>query len=95
MFALELKIDNANDFRWKHFQPEVMYRAVDKDGDTIDFYLSEYRDQIAAPKFLKKALGAEHTGLPRAINVDKAPSYPVAVDMAKDPLSHSLLDEYI
>ncbi len=61
-----------------------LYRAVDKEGNTIDFYLSEFRDSIAAATFLKKALDSEHTTLPRVINVDKAPSYPVAVEMAKD-----------
>jgi transposase, IS6 family len=60
-----------------------LYRAVDKNGDTIDFYLSETRDQIAAARFLKKALTSEHTSLPRVINVDKARSYPTAVNMAK------------
>ena len=60
-----------------------LYRAVDKQGDTIDFHLSAHRDQLAAARFLKKALLAPHSSLPRVINVDKAPSYPCAVASAK------------
>ena len=33
-----------------------LYRAVDKDGDTLDFMLSENRDEAAAFKFLKKVI---------------------------------------
>ena len=60
-----------------------LYRAVDKEGMTIDFYLSVHRDQLAAARFLKKALGADHNTIPRVINVDKNASYPPAVDSAK------------
>ena len=54
--------------RWMY-----LYRAVDQAGDTIDFYLSAHRDQLAAARFLKKALLAEHNIIPRVINVDKVP----------------------
>ena len=60
-----------------------LYRAVDKAGASIDFYLSAHRDQLAAARFFKKALPAKHTTLPRVINVDKAASYPPAVESAK------------
>lgn len=60
-----------------------LYRAVDKEGSTIDFYLSVHRDQLAAARFFKKALDANHTTIPRVINVDKNASYPPAVDSAK------------
>ena len=33
--------------QWKY-----LYRAVDKEGHTLDFYLSAYRDQLEG--FLKK-----------------------------------------
>ena len=60
-----------------------LYRAVDKEGATIDFYLSAHRDQLAAARFFKKALGADHNTIPRVINVDKNASYPPAVESAK------------
>ncbi len=64
--------------RWMY-----LYRAVDKAGATIDFYLSAHRDQLAAARFLKKALSADHNTIPRVINVDKNASYPPAIDSAK------------
>ena len=33
------------------------YRAVDKSGDIVDFYLSKARDENAARAFLRKAIG--------------------------------------
>ena len=33
-----------------------LYRAVDKNGETIDFLLTEHRDAEAALRFLKKAI---------------------------------------
>ena len=35
-----------------------LYRAVDSEGNTIDFYLSESTDKQAAKRFVKKALAA-------------------------------------
>ncbi len=37
-----------------------LYRAVDSEGNTIDFYLSRKRDAKAAKCFLKKALAFCH-----------------------------------
>src|SRR5258708_38693645 len=47
------------------------YRAVDSDGNTLDFRLSTTRDAEAAQAFFEKTLGAPHTVPPRVINVDK------------------------
>ncbi|KGK68152.1 transposase [Vibrio vulnificus] len=47
-----------------------LYRAVDKVGDTIDFYLSETRDEAAATAFLEKSI-AQH-GLPEKVVIDKS-----------------------
>lgn len=33
------------------------YRAVDKNGDVVDFYLSQECDENAARAFLRKAIG--------------------------------------
>lgn len=60
------------------------YRAVGKAGETIDFYLSKHRDQLAAARFFKKALGADHNMIPSVINVDKNQSYQAAMNSAKE-----------
>src|SRR3546814_5478595 len=52
-----------------------LYRAVDKRGDTIDFYLSPTRSAKAAKRFLGKALrGLKHWEKPATLNTDTAPS---------------------
>ena len=61
-----------------------LYRAVDKSGATIDFYLSSTRDAKAAKKFLAKALKSIKTSKhPDSINTDKAPAYSVAITELK------------
>ena len=57
-----------------------LYRAVDSEGNTIDFYLSKTRDKKAAKCFFKKALRSFHVSKPRVITVDKNPAYPIAVE---------------
>ncbi|OFB75052.1 transposase [Pseudomonas aeruginosa] len=48
-----------------------LYRAVDKRGDTIDFYLSPTRSAKAAKRFLGKALrGLKHWEKPATLNTD-------------------------
>ena len=49
--------------RWTY-----LYRAVDKVGRTVDFYLSERRDVNAAKHFLRKAM--KSVGTPRVITLD-------------------------
>src|SRR5947207_15643474 len=60
-----------------------LYRAVDSEGNTIDFYLSKTRDQKAAKRFFKKALRSFHVSKPRVITVDKNLAYPVAIQQLK------------
>jgi transposase-like protein len=64
---------------WKY-----LYRAVDSDGNTIDFMLSAKRNKKAAKRFLKKALCSKHNQIPRVITVDKNPAYPPAVNELKN-----------
>jgi transposase-like protein len=59
------------------------YRAVDSDGQTVEFGFSAKRDVAAAQAFFEKALGAPHTVPPRVINVDKNAAYPTAVETLK------------
>jgi putative transposase len=47
-----------------------LYRAVDKFGDTIDFMLSEQRDETAATTFFKQAINGN--GFPHKIVMDKS-----------------------
>ncbi|MBC6976032.1 IS6 family transposase [Bacillus sp. Xin] len=61
-----------------------LYRAVDSEGNTIDFYLSESRDKQAAKRFFKKVLAASHICKPRVITVDKNPAYAVAIQELKE-----------
>ena len=46
-----------------------LYRAVDRDGKTLDFMLSERRDTSAATLFFAKALS--NNGIPLRIVIDK------------------------
>jgi putative transposase len=46
------------------------YRAVDKDGAIVDFYLSETPYEPAARAFFNKAL--DSSGLPSKVVVDKS-----------------------
>src|SRR3546814_15699348 len=51
-----------------------LYRAVDKRGDTIDFYLSPTRSAKAAKRFLGKARrGLKHCEKPATLNTDNGP----------------------
>jgi len=55
-----------------------LYRAVDSEGNTLDFFFSPTRDAHAAKQFLLKTLAASHTTEPQVINVDKNAAYPKA-----------------
>ncbi len=51
--------------QWKY-----LYRAVDKEGQTLDFLLTAQRDQKAARRFFKKAV--QQHGLPTQVTIDKS-----------------------
>ncbi len=60
--------------KWHYF-----YRAIDKNGNTLDWMLSRHRNKKSAKRFFKKVLGNAHTVNPRVINVDKSPTFPPAL----------------
>ena len=55
-----------------------LYRAVDKDGQTIDFLLTAHRDKKAARRFFKKAV-RQH-GLPVTVTIDKSGANTAALE---------------
>src|SRR5512143_2658967 len=60
--------------RWKY-----LYRAIHKEGATLDFYLADRRDAKAARRFLAKALRRSRDWTPRVINTDKNLAYGEAI----------------
>jgi transposase-like protein len=61
-----------------------LYRAVDKQGNTIAFMLSAKRNVSAAKRFFKKMMRADHRRLPFSISVDKNAAYPEAFTSSQD-----------
>ncbi len=55
-----------------------LYRAVDKEGNTVDFMLSEKRDEPASRAFFEKAIGS--SGLPDKITMDKSGANKAGID---------------
>jgi len=51
-------------------QWKCLYRAVDRDGDTVDFLLTAKRDLAAARRFLERAVNLHD--LPEKIAIDKS-----------------------
>ena len=58
---------------WKY-----LYRAVDRDGKTIDFLLTAKRDKAAAKRFFDKAMQAN--GVPEKVTMDKIGANKAAID---------------
>ena len=59
--------------QWKY-----LFRAVDKEGQTIDFLLTAHRDRAAALRFLRKAIGSQ--GMPEKITIDKSGANTAAIE---------------
>ncbi|MET3118851.1 putative transposase [Undibacterium sp. GrIS 1.8] len=59
--------------QWKY-----LYRAVDKQGMTVDFLLTAKRDMAAAKRFFNKAMGAN--GDPDKVAMDKSGANKAAID---------------
>ncbi len=65
--------------QWKY-----LYRAVDKEGQTIDFLLTAKRDKPAALRFLRKAIGC--AGVPKKVTIDKSGANLAAADAINSEL---------
>jgi putative transposase len=59
-----------------------LYRAVDKEGDTVDFMFAAKRDQKAALRFFKKAIGSN--GLPHTVTIDKSGANNAALEQLNE-----------
>ena len=60
-----------------------LYRAVAKEGNTLDFVLRAKRDAKAATGFFLKTLKSNHTQTPRVINVDENRALSCAIENLK------------
>ena len=58
---------------WKY-----LYRAVDKEGKTVDFLLTAKRDKAAALRFFEKTMKAN--GVPEKVTMDKSGANKAAMD---------------
>jgi transposase-like protein len=58
---------------WKY-----LYRAVDKEGKTVDFLLTAHRDIAAARRFFDKAI--HDSGTPEKVAMDKGDANKAAID---------------
>ena len=58
---------------WKY-----LYRAVDKEGKTVDFLLTAKRGKAAALRFFEKAMKA--SGVPEKVTMDKSGANKAAMD---------------
>jgi transposase-like protein len=63
--------------QWKY-----PYRAVDRDGQTIDLLLTAHRDQKAARRFFRKAMRQQ--GLLEKVTIDKSGVNTAALDAFKE-----------
>ena len=61
---------------WKY-----LYRAVDKEGKTVDFLLTAKRDKAAAMRFFDKAM--QTNGVPEKVTMDKSGANKAAIDEIK------------
>ncbi len=69
--------------QWKY-----LYRAVDRDGQTLDFLLTAYRDKQAARRFFKQAV-RQH-GLPATVTIDKSGANTAAIEALKEDTGHAI-----
>ncbi len=67
-----MSADTSLGDHWKY-----LYRAVDCDGDTVDFLFTAHRDRAAARGFLERAI--DQHGEPEKITIDKSGANTAAI----------------
>jgi putative transposase len=91
MFAAEIRRKRVDHMRaytqWRWHLDEVfvkingemhyLWRAVDHEGEVLEFFVTKRRDKAAALKFIKKAM--KRHGTPRTIVTDRLRSYGAAM----------------
>jgi IS6 family transposase len=60
-----------------------LYRAVDRQGNTVDFRLSQKQDKKAARQFFQKSLNKPSNPKPEKITTDGHQAYPAAIKALK------------
>ena len=63
---------------------KFLYRAVDSQGNTLNFMPSAKRDGKATVRVFRKVLKAGHIQAPRIITVDKNAAYSSPIEVLKD-----------
>jgi IS6 family transposase len=63
---------------------KYLYRAIDKEGQTIEFMLSAKRNVSATKRFFRKIMRADHRRLPFSISADKNAAYPEAFTSSQE-----------
>ena len=69
--------------RWRY-----LYRAVDTEGQTVDFLLAARRDKKAALRFFKKAAGRH--GLPEKVTMDKSGANTAALEALQEETGQAI-----
>lgn len=69
---------------WKY-----LYRAVDKDGNTVDYLLTARRDKAAARRFFEKAMRLH--GIPEKIAMDKSGANKAAIDGVNEGMENKIV----
>ncbi len=88
VYALQLEAERRKSCgtSWRMYETYIkvkgewvyLYRAVDTEGDTVDFLLTKKRDKKAATRFFKKAIPLN--GAPEKVTTDKSGANTAALD---------------
>jgi putative transposase len=69
-------------------QWRYLYRAVDRNGQTVDFLLTAHRDKQAALRFFRKAVRQQ--GLPDKVTIDKSGANAAALEALQEETGYKI-----